>query len=67
MSYMDREKRPWIHLVDGGIADNLGCGLLHDKFIEGTRGEAFNPRGIFGARFVLIVRQSSHQTRCWTS
>ena len=24
MEYMDHEKRPWIHLVDGGIADNLG-------------------------------------------
>lgn len=22
--YLDREKRPWLHLVDGGISDNLG-------------------------------------------
>ncbi|WP_231745373.1 MULTISPECIES: patatin-like phospholipase family protein [Microbulbifer] len=22
--YLDRERRPWLHLVDGGISDNLG-------------------------------------------
>jgi NTE family protein len=24
LSFLDREKRPWLHLVDGGISDNLG-------------------------------------------
>jgi NTE family protein len=24
MDFLDREKRPWLHLVNGGIADNLG-------------------------------------------
>jgi NTE family protein len=24
LDYMDTEKRPWLHLVDGGITDNLG-------------------------------------------
>jgi len=26
--YLDAEKRPWLHLVDGGIADNLGLRVL---------------------------------------
>ena len=30
-SYMDKEKRPYIHLVDGGIADNLGIRALYDR------------------------------------
>ena len=30
-SYMDKEKRPYIHLVDGGITDNLGIRALYDR------------------------------------
>lgn len=29
-SYADKEKRPYIHLVDGGITDNLGLLALND-------------------------------------
>lgn len=44
-SYIDRKKRPYIHLVDGGIADNLGLRAVTDR-IE-TIGGGFlisNPR-----------------------
>ena len=30
-SYMDAQKRPYIHLVDGGIADNLGLRAAIDR------------------------------------
>lgn len=30
-TYLDREKRPYIHLVDGGISDNLGVRALLDR------------------------------------
>lgn len=30
-SYTDREDRPYIHLVDGGIADNLGLRAVTDR------------------------------------
>jgi NTE family protein len=29
--YLDREKRPWLHLVDGGIADNLGLRAWYNR------------------------------------
>lgn len=30
-SYLDRQSRPYIHLVDGGISDNLGLRALIDR------------------------------------
>ena len=30
-SYLDKENRPYIHLVDGGITDNLGIRSLYDQ------------------------------------
>ena len=36
-SYSDKEKRPYIHLVDGGISDNLGIRTAYDK-VQGTGG-----------------------------
>lgn len=31
MEYLDRKKRPWIHLVDGGISDNLGLRTFYNS------------------------------------
>jgi NTE family protein len=36
-SYQDKETRRYIHLVDGGIADNLGVRSLYDR-VEATGG-----------------------------
>jgi len=30
-SYLEKEERPYIHLVDGGITDNLGIRSLYDR------------------------------------
>jgi NTE family protein len=32
-SYIDAEKRPYIHLLDGGLADNLGLRVVMDQVI----------------------------------
>jgi NTE family protein len=34
-SYRDSEQRPYIHLVDGGLVDNLGVRSLVDRIIAG--------------------------------
>lgn len=39
MSYQDAEKHPYIHLIDGGVSDNLGIRALTDR-IEGMRSGA---------------------------
>jgi len=38
-SYADKDKRPYIHLVDGGVTDNLGLRAI-DELIEGGSGAA---------------------------
>ena len=42
MSYTDKEQRKFIHLVDGGITDNLGIRTLYDRvsLMGGTRNAA---------------------------
>lgn len=39
-SYMDSQKRPYVHLVDGGISDNLGLRALTDRIMT-LRGTDF--------------------------
>lgn len=34
-SYQDAARRPYVHLVDGGVADNLGLRGLLDRFVAG--------------------------------
>jgi NTE family protein len=34
-SYLDAKRRPYIHLVDGGLADNLGVRRLLDRALAG--------------------------------
>jgi NTE family protein len=59
--YMDKEKRPWLHLVDGGISDNLGLRTFQqtlDMFsIPGTE-----KNGLLRAhaQHILIISVNSH-------
>jgi NTE family protein len=34
LPFLDSEKKPYIHLVDGGVADNLGLRVLLDRVIS---------------------------------
>ena len=40
-SYLDAHSRPYIHLVDGGLADNLGVQRLLDRTLGGGLRSAF--------------------------
>jgi NTE family protein len=40
-SYLDADARPYVHLVDGGLADNLGVRRLLDRALSGGMGAAF--------------------------
>jgi len=33
-SYLDAKRRPWVHLVDGGVSDNLGLHTIIDALNE---------------------------------
>ena len=56
-SYRDAQLRPYVHLVDGGVSDNLGLRPLLDRVIvDGSLERAFRdaPRGSI-RRIVLFV------------
>jgi NTE family protein len=53
-SYLDRQSRPYIHLVDGGLADNLGLRALADR-IETQARRYFLRKGQRIPRDVLVI------------
>ena len=63
-SYRNAQQRPYIHLVDGGLADNLGVrGLVDHTIASGSLNESFHnlPSGSVH-RIVLIVVNSERDT-----
>lgn len=47
LSYLDAQRRPYIHLVDGGLADNLGVQRLLDRALaSGGLSETLSESGI---------------------
>ena len=59
-SYLDASERPYLHLVDGGLADNLGVrGLLDRMLVGGSIDEPFRgvPPGTI-RRMVLVAVNS---------
>lgn len=51
-SYLNAEERPYIHLVDGGLADNLGIRAILDRLIA---------HGSFSASFRAAAPGSIHK------
>jgi NTE family protein len=59
--YHDREKRPWLHLVDGGIADNLGLRSFYDTVsLVGDPRAAFRELRHPDVRRILIISVNAH-------
>ena len=55
-SYLDAEARPYVHLVDGGIADNLGVrGLLDPVLAGGSFWQVVRDRGFENVRRVVMI------------
>jgi NTE family protein len=55
-SYADKEKRPYIHLVDGGITDNLGMrGFLDVSQLSGGMVSYFRQRGRTPPKRIVVM------------
>ncbi len=54
-SYLDAGKRPYIHVMDGGISDNLGLTPLQYYFRTGEWALLTPDRQFKGKRFIMIV------------
>jgi NTE family protein len=56
LSYVEGGKRPWLHLVDGGIADNLGLRSFYNRVsLAGGLEAAFPEADHPGGRQVLMI------------
>jgi NTE family protein len=55
-SYKNKEKRPYIHLADGGITDNLGVRSLYDR-VEATGGalRAFKGANARLPEYIIVI------------
>jgi NTE family protein len=59
--YLDRKKRPWLHLVDGGISDNLGLRSFYSAVsLMGDPRAAFDQLGHPDVRHILIILVNAH-------
>ena len=59
--YRDHEKRPWLHLVDGGIADNLGLRSFYETLsLVGDPRAAFRELRHPDVRRILIISVNAH-------
>jgi NTE family protein len=53
--YSDGQQSPWIHLMDGGISDNLALRvLLNDMLLLDTRGDRF-AADLMRVRRILVI------------
>jgi predicted acylesterase/phospholipase RssA len=51
--YEDKEGHPFVHLMDGGLADNLGVRVISDSFRRGTIRQLINNDAI--KRLVIVI------------
>jgi NTE family protein len=56
LSYLDRDQRPYIHLLDGGLADNIGVrSLIETAALLGGLDHAFKSAGLRPVRKVVFI------------
>jgi NTE family protein len=61
-SYLDAEKRPYIHLVDGGLNDNLGIRRLLDRLVaSGSLSAPFRDAAPGSIRRVVFIAVNSER------
>ena len=62
-SYKDKERRPYVHLADGGITDNLGVRSLYDR-VEATGGamRAFKDSNSSIPEYIIVIVVNAQPT-----
>ena len=59
--YLDRHKRPWLHLVDGGVSDNLGLRTFYEAIgMIRTPGASLPVLHHNDASHVIIISVNAH-------
>jgi len=61
-SYLDAENRPYLHLVDGGLVDNLGVrGVLDRTVARGSLDESFRNLPAGSVRKIVLISVNSER------
>ncbi|HEY3475428.1 MAG TPA: patatin-like phospholipase family protein, partial [Anaerolineales bacterium] len=56
LSFMDTEKRPYIHLLDGGLSDNLALrGIIEGSGLRGSFEQLLNLAGVKNVKKLVIL------------
>ena len=56
LSYLDAEKRPYIHLLDGGLSDNLALrGLIEGSGVQGSFEKLLTLAGVKNVKKLVIL------------
>lgn len=56
LSYLDKQQRPYIHLLDGGLSDNLATrGPLESVALRGSLRAVAEDGGLNGMRFFVFI------------
>jgi NTE family protein len=58
--FLQRDRVPYIHLVDGGITDNLGFGAILERFRDGEISDLLNTRRVNRVIVVLVNAMPAH-------
>ena len=63
LSYMDVEKRPYVHLVDGGLADNMGLrGIIEAVGVVGGYEQLLKLSGVKNIHKLVILAVNAETT-----
>ena len=63
LALADHKRRPWLHLVDGGVSDNLGLRSIYTAVkLVGDPENAFRDLGHPDVRQILIISVNAHRT-----
>jgi NTE family protein len=55
-SYLDRERRPYVHLLDGGLSDNIGLrGVIEAAALYGGLSNAMRAVGLASVRKLVFI------------
>ncbi|MBN1997275.1 patatin-like phospholipase family protein, partial [candidate division KSB1 bacterium] len=60
----DREAHPWLHLMDGGLADNLGLRAIYDLYVRSDIRRKIN-NGEIKRLLVIVVNAKTEKRENW--
>jgi NTE family protein len=58
--FLERERVPYVHLVDGGITDNLGMQGILERLTDGELSDLLNTRRLAGVVVIAVNAMPAH-------